>query len=422
MAFTALYDGDERGAWGVPRSERATCPECGDEMHVVSESTDGRARHFSHNPDRTGAGGGGGGCSGGESDDHKKWKNFAAERLHEIFGDRAAARASVEEPLAAPWSDKEDRAADACVFFENWDNQFGRGLAIEVQHKNKDKDIHAVEMDYNRQGVAVLWLSGVDFHDNGLRMREVDIRHRTREQTSICELADNWFTVELPNGVTQYNARRPDTHEQLVYETHDPRDRRASVPATVLADWVLPTTAEYWRGHDWEAAFRSPEGRYNERSYRLQAAIPQTVSTVTVDAFLPHDWFWPTPREHWRDKGWNAAFGEQIPDGTFEALQEQSTAEMECSFPPNVVDGIVYQRLDMESLEENSALSVERGECTTIRVSVPEAASKYHDVIDTRYRCRDCTWRGDQYSICKDGSAGGTAVCPLCESGIRLNS
>ena len=282
MAFTALYDGDERGAWSVPRSERATCPECGDEMHVVSESTDGRARHFSHNPDRTGAGGGGGGCSGGESDDHKKWKNFAAERLQEIFGDRAAARASVEEPLAAPWSDKEDRAADACVFFENWDNQFGRGLAIEVQHKNKDKDIHAVEMDYNRQGVAVLWLSGEDFHDNGLRMREVDIRHRTREQTSICELADNWFTVELPNGVTQYNARRPDTHEQLVYETHDPRDRRASVPATVLADWCsqpLPntgvaTTGKQHFGRQKADTTNEATGyrlRYRKQSLRLQS-------------------------------------------------------------------------------------------------------------------------------------------------------
>ena len=295
MAFTALYDGDERGAWSVPRSERATCPECGDEMHVVSESTDGRARHFSHNPDRTGGGGGGGGCSGGESDDHKKWKNFAAERLDEVFGDRAAARASVEQPLAAPWSDKDGRAADACVFFENWDNQFGRGLAIEVQHKHKDKDKHAVEMDYNRQGVAVLWLSGEYFHENGLRMREVDIRHRTRDQTSISELADKWVRVATGSDTYLTHTEHPVTHKHLIHEVEDPRDKNAKVPAKIPDEVFDQAARELWRKQEWRDLFTDPHSydtdTVNMPPYpRGVVEIEVPILDVMPERYLYEDW------------------------------------------------------------------------------------------------------------------------------------
>ena len=40
---------------------------------------------------------------------------------------------------------------------------------------------------------------------------------------------------------------------------------------------------------------------------------------------------------------------------------------------------------------------------------------------ERKYVCRGCVWAGNEYKIIHDGSAGGTAVCPNCESGIRLN-
>jgi len=37
-----------------------------------------------------------------------------------------------------------------------------------------------------------------------------------------------------------------------------------------------------------------------------------------------------------------------------------------------------------------------------------------------RYACSQCEYTGDKYDLLEDGSAGGTAVCPMCEEGLRL--
>jgi len=285
MIFTARYEGDIRGAWNVPFQEDAYCLECGERLRIWREFEDAHARHFRHVSNMGGGGGGGnGGCSGGESDDHRMWKNFAAERLHEIFENRAASRPTVEEPMAAPCSDKEKRAADACIFFENRDPQLGRGLAVEVQHRHKNKDTSAVERDYDRQGVATLWLTGDDFTDKGLPMNEVDIRHRVRQQTSICERCPKWEL--LPGGYSY--AEQPATHERLIHSAHDPRDREAKVPATVVADWVLPTPADHWRSTPWEERFRTVDTEYitthqrGERT-RIAVSIPPAIDTQEIE-------------------------------------------------------------------------------------------------------------------------------------------
>ena len=46
MAYIALYEGEKRGAFEVPRGKDAKCPECGDRMRVWPVSEDGKARHF----------------------------------------------------------------------------------------------------------------------------------------------------------------------------------------------------------------------------------------------------------------------------------------------------------------------------------------------------------------------------------------
>lgn len=326
MPFTAQYKGEERGAWTVPKDETAHCIECGGRMMVVSEGADGTARHFRHYSETgyssSGAGGNGRrpGC-GGEGDEHKKWKNFAAERLQEIFGNRAKEPAAVELRLAAPWSDSEHRDADACILFKNRDRQFGYGLAVEVQHKNKDKDTHAVAMDYDRQDIAVLWLYKDDFNADGLPMGEVDMRHRVRKQTSICERCPKWS-----RHFERYShAEPPETHEQHINRAHDPRDREVNVPATTLRDWYVPTPTEHWRSAPWEERFRTVAGGYHTQ----------------------HD----------------------------------------------------------------------RGERTRIPVSIPATIDSENIKQQlAMYRCSACRWKGDDYSI-----VDGTAVCPSCSGGLRLN-
>lgn len=86
MAYTAIYDGEKRGAWAIPAGEDAYCEECDERMRVWREGADGTARHLKHISNMGGGDGGGGtDCGGGEDPDHVKWKNLAAERLQEIF-------------------------------------------------------------------------------------------------------------------------------------------------------------------------------------------------------------------------------------------------------------------------------------------------------------------------------------------------
>jgi len=365
MAFTALYDDEERGAWSVPKGEDAYCTDCGDAMHVVSESSDGRARHFRHNPDHSGGGGGGGGCSGGESDEHKKWKNFAAERLHELFGDRATDRATVEEPLAAPISDKQERAADACVFFENNDRQFGRGLAIEVQHKNKDKDKLAVERDYDRQGVATLWLTGDDFHDDGLRLTELDIRHRVREQTSICELTDKWVRVPARGNSTFSHVKLlPKTHENLVYEVHDPRDRQASVPAKIPTEFFDQTALELWREHDWKALF--PDWQtYSTETVEIPPYPRAPVKTeINIIPFLSE--------QFWRDAWLN---------GKDTVSTEPALTCSECS-------EIIDSKGHAESVAKLFKFHVKREHKSKLKRQAGSQNSAYINFLDRNHRAR----------------------------------
>jgi len=46
MAYIALYEGEKRDAFEVPRGKDAKCPECGERMRVWPVSEDGKARHF----------------------------------------------------------------------------------------------------------------------------------------------------------------------------------------------------------------------------------------------------------------------------------------------------------------------------------------------------------------------------------------
>ena len=37
-----------------------------------------------------------------------------------------------------------------------------------------------------------------------------------------------------------------------------------------------------------------------------------------------------------------------------------------------------------------------------------------------RYACRECSWRGTDYTVIDDGTADGKTVCPACESHLTL--
>jgi len=227
MASKALYNGQAKSPRQVPKDADIYCTECERPMKIIPAHTrsnvDGVVcRHFSHKADPGGGGDGGGGCPGGESDEHERWKGFAADALGELFEDRIAI-CCVEGELDAPVSEKQHREADALAVFNDPDPQLGRGVAIEVQHKNKSKDIPTTTSDYVRQGIAVVWTEADDYGDSRVRLNEADIRHRAREAA---------WPEEVPPAS---GAVTPVTHEYL------PSAYTAATGETLSADLPAPT-------------------------------------------------------------------------------------------------------------------------------------------------------------------------------------
>jgi len=182
MASKALYNGQTKSPRQVPKDADIYCTECGEPMYMVEAHTrsdiDGVVpRHFSHYPD-----GDAGDCPGGESEEHERWKGYAADALGELF-DHRTSFVCMEGELEAPVSDKDSREADALAVFNSPDPQLGRGVAIEVQHKNKGKDIATTTSDYVKQGIAVVWTDADDYADNRVLLNESDIRNRAATDT-----------------------------------------------------------------------------------------------------------------------------------------------------------------------------------------------------------------------------------------------
>jgi len=270
MAYTAIYEGEERGAFEVPHKTDAYCLECGERMRVWREADDGTARHFKHIRNMKGSTGYAGehDCSGGESDEHRKWKNFAAERASEEFEN--IAEVSVEKRFSAPHTEKQYRDADSAVIFQDRDEQLGIGLAIEVQHRNLDKDIRSTTKDYLKQDIAVAWLRKEDFTDKGCKLNEVDFRDRARQSASISLFA-------------------PPVPWYLHVETHvEPElellrsELSGHVPAKIPSEYFDKNALEMWESAEWQSLFR----RYKQDEY-----LASISNKKCVDSEIPL-WEW----------------------------------------------------------------------------------------------------------------------------------
>jgi ribosomal protein S27E len=265
MPFIGTRDGETVIPEGVENGTDVTCPECGEQMHPWGPSVDGRARHFQHYSDRE--------CvtAGGESAIHRKLKSIAVSKLRTIFDERAAV-CEPEVTLDAPKSDAADRRADALVRFDERDEQLGRGLIIEVQYKNKGKDRRATERDYLAQDYSVVWVTPDDYEENELTHSE-----RTLRLTARHAAIDHFHEfVKIPHDA-------PDP----VSDTLDLSLSDAVAPATIIKDWVIESPRQRWESKGWDAAFRSPDGRYTEKKHIASGLVSLLPASTRPTATLP---------------------------------------------------------------------------------------------------------------------------------------
>lgn len=173
MPFLAHKDGTSSEfvvPEGISDGETIYCPACGGRMRPRGGSGS-RAHHFMH-IDNIGEGESDS-CNGiddhaGESAIHKKLKSVAVSGLRSRFSDQEITTHGIEIPVQVYRGklDVRKRRADALVEFATENPFFGAGVVVEVQYKNKDKDIPEVTADYLEVGYSVFWADEHDFSDD----------------------------------------------------------------------------------------------------------------------------------------------------------------------------------------------------------------------------------------------------------------
>ncbi|QZA88523.1 competence protein CoiA [Salinarchaeum sp. IM2453] len=141
MPFIALDPVSERPRIpvGVGDDEEVKCPVCGGILRVKDGSS--RARHFYHPPET---------ACGGESALHLQMKSIAAEKLQAKYPDATVNTEFVTEDVP--------RRADVFVKFDEPQFPLGKGIAVEVQYQNNQKDIINTTENYLTNGASVIWL------------------------------------------------------------------------------------------------------------------------------------------------------------------------------------------------------------------------------------------------------------------------
>lgn len=161
MPFKALHNSNVVWPDQVNKKQYYDCIACGEKLTVVkSHRRNGNwvSRHFRHISEND--------CGGPETNEHKLMKYVASRKLSYTF-DSAIVKREVKIPGT-------DRIGDVFVELPETNPEIGDGIVAEIQHKNENKDKHAVSMEYLRNGYSVVWLTKFDFTDDWMDV-ELDI-------------------------------------------------------------------------------------------------------------------------------------------------------------------------------------------------------------------------------------------------------
>ncbi len=146
MPFIAKKDGELVTAHEVGerfnKNADFKCPSCDSTMAYKKSHRRGNLQirgHFYHLHDEA--------CSYGESDKHQAMKAAAVRKLRDKYD--MYDTIEVEEKIGGHIAD---------VVLKNKNNKYKEGIVVEVQHRNKNKDIIETTKDYILHGYSVHWV------------------------------------------------------------------------------------------------------------------------------------------------------------------------------------------------------------------------------------------------------------------------
>lgn len=147
MPYLALSGDEIVRPYEVTNDSPISCRRCNEPMSVVPSHDSGGsfvAAYFRHKVSSD--------CPG-ESPEHMRMKSIAYSKLEKEYPNSEITTETVRQNTDGTY-----READILVHFPSSRHPFGKGIAVEVQYKNKSKDIDATEEDYFDLGYSVLWL------------------------------------------------------------------------------------------------------------------------------------------------------------------------------------------------------------------------------------------------------------------------
>lgn len=201
MPFLAKTEGGERSSYPelvvpeeIPDGETVFCLGCDGRMRPRSGGGD-RARHFFDvdglSGERAGGSCEGGGEGLGESARHRKWKSLAVSGLRRRFENADIGQCVLEETVDVSEGPSlyDERRADVLLQFAgnpfpSLNPFFGRGVVVEVQVANEEKDVAAVTADYLAAGYSVYWAHEADFANDHFRLKRFEQAFNERWPTA----------------------------------------------------------------------------------------------------------------------------------------------------------------------------------------------------------------------------------------------
>jgi len=297
MTWTATHS--ESGEIHFPKQADHTdsyeCIDCGEPVQFVrSHERDPKKKskhrvsaHFrrhqcgcgSGDGSITGSGGNGDGGTG-ESELHKRRKRAALQEATERF---PAAEYDTERYIG-------EKRADAFIKFEEPHQEYGKGLVIEYQHKNENKDIEGTQTYFAEYQYTTVWLWEAQF-DFSSEIPAIDLfggdvytpwpdavpRQETWAESKMAEYVLQGLISDLP--ASQW------------VSTHS---------APIPEEFIIDRSISLYRNQEWNELFDPP----NVGHLLVAGLVGQLPVVERPEAHVAGQWYLKTSRELWRSTAW----------------------------------------------------------------------------------------------------------------------